>query len=166
MKEHLKNPNVYYILIPVIAAVWALTAGFVFYPNSVKAWEDNKEQYEESQEWIEKIITVQPQRLQYDVKKGSSEKFDFSETIVTFTKALQIPSSNYTMNIRSEMKRGDKRSRSATVSMKNMDIEKTAVFVSTLLAGWPDLKCEKLSLEKEKVGKNNWKVDMTLTYTY
>ena len=35
-----------------------------------------------------------------------------------------------------------------------------------MLLRWPELKCEVLSFEKVKNTKNNWKVNMSLTYYY
>ena len=167
MKDYLKNPNLYYIGVPVIAAVWALLAGTVFYPGSVKTFqEDAKPEYEKSQEWIEKILTIQPQRLQYKGEGTTSGKFDFGDTINTFTQVFQISPSKYTLNVRPEVPKGGKRARTATMSIKEIDVEKTARFVSAMLTGWPDLKCDVLGLEKAKTGKDNWNVDLTLTYYY
>ncbi len=167
MKETLKNPNIYYILIPVLVGIWALMAGLVFYPRSVSAWQnDIKPEYEETQEWIEKLVAIEPQRLQYEIKPGSDGQFDFGETINTLTQLFQIPSSNFTLNVRPEVPRAGKRARTATMSIKEIDVEKAARLLSAMLGQWPDLKCEMLGLDKAKTGKNNWKLEMTLTYYY
>ena len=167
MKDYFKNPNLYYIAVPAIAAVWALMAGAVFYPGSVSAWQDDaKIEYEKSQEWTEKILTVQPQRLQYKGEGVTSGKFDFGDTISTFTQVFQIPTSKFTLNVREEVPKGGKRAQTATMKIKEIDIEKSARFLSAMLTGWPDLKCDVLGLEKAKTGKDNWNVDMTLTYYY
>lgn len=167
MKDYFKNPNLYYIAIPAIAGVWALLAAFVFYPGAVNAWQDDaKSEYEKSQEYIEKILTIQPQRLQYKGPASTSGKFDFGEIINTLTQVFQISPSKYTLNVRSEVPKGGKRARTATMSIKEINIEKSARFVSAMLTGWPDLKCEVLGLEKAKTGKDNWNVDLTLTYYY
>lgn len=167
MKAILRNPNLYYIAVPVLAAVWALLAGFVFYPGSVTAFEEEaKPEYTQSQEWIEKILPIQPQRLQYSIENGTNRPFDFGEVITTLTQVFDIPTSRYTLNVRGEVNRAGKKARSATIDIKEIDVEKTARFLSTMLSGWPDLKCESLSLEKAKTGKDNWNVDMTLTYYY
>lgn len=167
MKINVKNPNMYYILAPVLSAVWALAAGFVFYPGSVKAYqEDIQPEYERSQEWIEKILTVQPQRLQFSIQNGTDKPFDFGEAVTALTALFDIPTTRYTLNVRGEVNRGGKTARTATMEIKEIDIENLARFLSTMLTGWPDLKCEKLTLDKAKVGKDNWDVDMTLTYYY
>lgn len=167
MKINFKNPNMYYILAPVLAAVWALLAGFVFYPGSVKAYQDDaKPEYERSQDYIEKILTLQPERLRYSMENGTDKPFDFGEVITTLTAAFKIPTTQYTLNVRGEVNRGGKNARTATMEIKEIDIEKLASFLSTMLMPWPELKCEKLTLDKAKTGKDNWNVDMTLTYYY
>lgn len=167
MKAILKNPNLYYILAPVLAGIWALLAGAVFYPGSVKTYrEEAKAEYEQSQDLIEKILTIQPQRLQYSVENASDRPFDFGEVITALTQAFEIPTSRYTLNVRGQVNRGGKDARSATMDIKEIDVERLAQFLSMMLMTWPDLKCEKLSLEKAKTGKDNWNVDLTLTYYY
>lgn len=167
MKAMLKNPNFYYILVPVLAAVWALAAGFVFYPGSARVYrEEVRSEYERSQDLIEKILTVQPERLQFSLLNDPDKPFDFGETITVLTLAFDIPTSRYTLNVRGEITRGGKTARTATMDIKEVDIEKMARFLSTMLTNWPDLKCEKLTLSKVKTGKDNWDVDMTLIYYY
>lgn len=167
LKKYLKNPNLYYIAAPAAAALWVLLAGLVFYPRSVNRWEDTvKPEYEKTQEWIEKLVALEPQRLQYKTQDGQSAKFDFGETIDTLTQLFGIPSSKFTLNVRPEVPKGDKRARTATMNIKEIDIEKMTRFLSSMLSGWPDLSCETLSLEKTKAGKNTWAVDLTLTYYY
>lgn len=167
IKEQLKNPNLYYIAVPAIAAVWALLAGAVFYPGSVDAWqEDAKTEYEKSQEYIEKILAIQPQRLQYQGDSKTSGKFDFGKVIDTLTQLFQISPSKFTLNVRPEVPKGGKRAKTATMNIKEINIEKMARFLSAMLTGWPDLKCDVLGLEKAKTGKDNWNVDLTLTYYY
>ena len=162
-----KNPNVYYILVPVLAAIWAVTAGLVSYPKSVKAWQDSQAEYEKAQGLIDQLATLQPERLAYKVDKTvQSEDFDFTKTINEFAAALSIPPSSYNLTVRSEANRAGRRTRSATVSIKSIDIEKLAQFVSALLLRWPDLKCDTLSFSKIKGAKNNWQADISLTYFY
>lgn len=167
MNKTLKNPNFYYIVIPVLAALWALMAGLGFYPKSVQVWDDSKEEYNKSKTLIEKLIALQPKRLEYQVDESQqSDKFDFTRTINDFAEVFSISLSNYNLNVRLETKRAGRRVQSASMSIKTIDIENLAQFLSGLLLRWPDLKCEMLSLEKLKNSKNAWKAEMSLTYYY
>ena len=166
MKDHLKNPNLYYILIPVAAAVWALTAGFVFYPKAVEGWQAEKDEREEALKYMQSIIELQPDRLKSKSKSGQAGEFDFTETVNALTQIFKIPSSKYTLNVRGEITRAGKKARPATMTLKDVNIETMARFLSAMLSAWPDLQCEVLGLEKSKAGKDSWKVDLSLTYYY
>ncbi|MHC4854870.1 MAG: hypothetical protein ACYS72_00510 [Planctomycetota bacterium] len=169
MKEKidLKDPNVYYILVPVLAAMWAVMAGLVLYPKSVKAWDESEAEYTKAQTMMDQLVTLQPERLAYKVDENAkSQDFDFTKTINEFAGALSIPPSNYNLTVRSEANRGGRKTRSASISIKAIDIEKLAQFLSALLLRWPDLRCDTLSFSKIKDAKNNWQADISLTYFY
>jgi hypothetical protein len=142
-------------------------AGLVFYPKSVKGWQDSKAEYEKAEALMDQLATLQPERLAYKVNPGDkSQDFDFTKTINDFAQALSISPSNYNLTVRSEANRGGRKMRSATVSIKSIDVEKLTQFLSALLLRWPDLKCDTLSFSKIKDAKNNWQADISLTYYY
>ena len=167
MKKYLKNPFFYYAVIPAVAGIWAVAAGMVFYPRASSSLQDSQAEYKAAEELLAQIIAVEPQRLVYKQEKGTAVvDFDFTQVVNEFASLFSIPSSNFTLNTRGETRRAGKRARSAVLSIKTIDVEKTTKFLSTMLIRWPDLQCEILSLDKLPQGKNNWKVDMTLTYYY
>ena len=167
MKIDFKNPNVYYIGVPVLAGLWAILAGFVFYPSSIEAWDKSRTDFESVEKQIKQLVTLQPKRLAYKVdEKAEPEDFDFTKTINDFARVFSISDSNYNLTVRGQTKRAGRQTRSATIVIKTIDIEKLAQFLSAMLLRWPELKCEVLSFEKVKNTKNNWKVNMSLTYYY
>ncbi len=167
IKKHIKNPLFYYIAVPAVMGLWAFAAGVIFYPKAVSNWKDSREEYKTAQDLMAQIVAIEPQRLAYKAEKGTQVGvFDFTQVINEFATTFSIPSSNFTLNTRGETKRSGKRARSAQFSVKSIDIERLTKFLSTMLIRWPDLQCEIMSIEKLPQGKNNWKVDMTLTYYY
>ena len=167
MKIDYKNPTVYYIAVPVIAGLWAVLAGFVLYPASIEAWEQSRSDFESVEKQIKQLIALQPKRLDYKVdQKAKPEEFDFTKTINDFARVFSISDSNYNLTVRGQTKRAGRETRSATIVIKTIDIEKLAQFLSAMLLRWPELKCEVLSVEKVKKTKNNWKVNMSMTYYY
>jgi len=167
MKQALKNPNVYYLIVPIAAAMWALVAGAVFYPRSVQAWQDTKAEALDSEKLVDQLVTLQPKRLAYKVDENADEEeFDFSRTVNQFASVFKISPSDYNLTVRSESRRSNRRAQSASMSIKKIDIEKLAQFLSALLLRWPDLKCEVLSFEKIKNTKNEWSATLSLTYYY
>jgi hypothetical protein len=166
MKDYLKNPRFYYFVVPLLAAVWAIAAGAVFYPRAVASWQEKQAEYKTAEEILAQIIAIEPQRLAFKQEKGTSGDFNFTQVINDFTTLFSIPSSNFTLNTRGETKRAGKRAQSTVLSIKTIDIEKLSKFLSAMLIRWPDLQCEIFNLDKLPQGKNSWKVDMTLTYYY
>ena len=168
MKKYLENPLFYYILVPVIAGIWAIAAAVIFYPRAVVALQESKEEYTATQELLAQIVAIEPQRLAYQKEKGSggSGDFDFTRVINEFATLFSIPSADFTLNTRGETRRAGKRAQSAVLAIKTIDIEKRTKFLSGRLVRWPELQCETLNLEKIAPGKNNWKAEMTLTYYF
>ena len=167
MKKYLNNPFFYYIAVPAAACIWAAAAGLVFYPRASTSWQDSQAEYEAAQELMAQIIAVEPQRLAFKQEKGTAVvDFGFTQVINEFASLFSIRTSDFTINTRGPTRRAGKLAQSAVLSIKTIDIERMAKFLSTLLIRWPDLQCEILSLDKLPQGKNNWKVDMTLTYYY
>lgn len=167
MKETLKKPAFYYILVPVAAALWAVIAGLVFYPRSVQAWQDTKDEAIQAEELIDKLVTLQPKRLTYKVDESTEgDEFDYTKTINEFARVFKISPSDYNLTVRGETRKAKRRAQSASMTIKTIDIETLAQFLSALLVRWPDLKCEVLSFEKVKKTKNNWTATLSLTYYY
>ena len=157
----------YYILVPVIAVLWAITAGLVLYPKSLKNWEENKAEYAKAQELMDELVALQPERLNYKMDVNApSEEFDFTKTVSEFAGKFSILPSDYNLTVRSEVSRAGRKTRSATMSIKAIDIEKMTQFLSALLLRWPDLQCDRMSIDKVKNSKNSWQVELALTYYY
>lgn len=157
----------YYIAVPILAGLWAILAGFVFYPGSIEAWERSEVDFESVEQQIKQLIALQPKRLEYKADETSEpEEFDFTKTVNDFARIFSISDTNYNLTVRGQTKRAGRQTRSATIVIKSIDTEKIAQFLSALLLRWPELRCEVLNFEKVKNTKNEWKVNMSLTYYY
>jgi hypothetical protein len=167
MKIDYKNPNLYYIAVPVLAGLWAILAGLVFYPNSIRAWDISQTDFESIEKQINQLMTLQPKRLEYKAdEKAEPEDFDFTKTVNDFARVFSISDSNYNLTVRGLTKRAGRQTRSASIVVKSIDTEKIAQFLSALLLRWPELRCEVINFEKIKNTKNDWKVNVSLTYYY
>jgi len=125
MKIDFKNPNVYYIGVPVLAGLWAILAGFVFYPSSIEVWDKSRTDFESVEKQIKQLVALQPKRLAYKVdEKAEPEDFDFTKTINEFARIFSISDSNYNLTVRGQTKRAGRQTRSATIVIKTIDIEK------------------------------------------
>lgn len=166
MKERLKDPVTYTIAIPAIAGLWMLYAWFFAYPSSLSRYDAAYQDYQESQKHLEHILTLEPQRLSYKQEKGKTSDFDYTNVIGDFAKQFGVAPDNYTLVVRGATKRAGRTVKNADMSIKTIDIEKLSKFVSAILLRWPELECERLSIDKAGTGKNNWKVSLRFTYTY
>ena len=141
-----ENPLFYYITICSVCRSVRLTAAVVFIRALAMAKE--KQDYEAAEELLAQIIKIEPQRLTYQQKDGQTTgDFDFSRAVNEFAVLFSISPANFTLNTRGEIRRAGKRARSATLSIRTIDIERTAKFLSAMLVRWPELQCEQLTFE-------------------
>ena len=166
MKDYFKNPNLYYIAVPLAATVWVIFVAVFSMPTAGSKWDKKKEDYKLAQRLITKIVTLDPERLNYEARKGSSGEFDYSIALEEITKLVHIPSSNLSLKGRRTIKSGGKLKRSANIDIEPVDIETLSRFISQILLRWPDLECNRLSIAKLPAGKDSWKATMEFIYTY
>jgi hypothetical protein len=166
MNQYLKNPMFYMIAVPVAAGLWMLYGWAIAYPASVQKWQDSKAQFDEAQNMLKQILTLEPQRLSSTQGKAESTEFDYTNVIDQFTKEFNIAPDNYALNVRGVTKREGKSVKGADLTIKTIDIENLCKFLSAVLARWPELDCDTFRLDKLDAGKNAWKVSMHFSYTY
>lgn len=166
MKDLFKNKNLYFIIMPVFAAIWVLLMCTVSIPSAEDSWKQYEDEYHNSLKVIANILLLDPERLNYDAKKTTTDAFDYAAVIELFAKKHGIPSSTYKVTSSRPMRKGDVTTQSANISLQTVNVEKLASFLSSILAGWPDLQCDMLTVKKLNTGKDAWTVSMKLTYSY
>ena len=166
MKQWLKNPNLYYVLFPVLACLWAAAAWGLAYPNSLRQWQVTAEEWTSCESYIGEILQIEPQRLAYQQDKDKPSEFDYTNVVDQYAKMFGISAIDYTLSVRGATKRAGKTTKSADLTIKTIDIERLAKFVSAVLMRWPELECERLDLDKLNTGKNVWKASLRFTFFY
>jgi len=166
MKDYYKNPNFYYAIIPLAAVAWAVFAYGVSLPAAQKNWDKKQKQYKDAQAEITKILTLAPERLEYQKQEGALQEFDYATAVEQFARSCEIPPSDYSLQAGRATKRGGRNTKSANLQIKPIDVERFALFLSEMLFQWPDLQCEQLKLTKQKGGPDVWKADIKFTYYY
>ena len=166
MKDYLRNPNLYFLAVPLLTVCWALYAYAIQVPSANKTWEEQEKDYTISKKYITNILELAPERLEYKKSDDKADEFDYARVIATYAKQHGIPSKNYKVISRKPVKKSGKRTQSADITIETIDIQKLASFLSRMLGRWPGLECEQLSLAKLRQGKDNWKVTLKLTYRY
>jgi len=165
MKEFYKETNFYFIILPAIATLWAVLTWAVSVPTSEKKWQRTLEHFTNSQTQIERILTLDPERLDVEKQEGQATQFDYAVSVEKFANAWKIPS-NYSLQAGRSIKRAGRMTRSATIQINPLDMETFTQFLTALMYRWPDLQCDTLKLTKQKDGPDAWKADVKLTYYY
>ena len=164
MKELIRNPIFYYIVVPVLLGIWPLWLATGGNASSKEKFNKEQQQYKDAQIIIADILKLDPQRLDYAKAKKKSAEFDYAVAFDQATKLCNIPS-NYKLSsgpiVRS---RGGQSSRDATMTIGKIGIEKFAQFLSLVQFRWPNLQSTNLSLTKQKGAKDLWKADVRFKY--
>ena len=166
MKDYYKNPNFYYILIPVAAMLWALLAWAVLLPETDSQWQKQAQENKDARSLITKILALDPGRINYEQQKDKVVEFDYSTSVEQFAKTCRIATSNYKLTARPIVKRSGKKNQIGDLTIKSIDIESFATFLSSMLIRWPDLQCNQLIFTKLKNAKDLWQVKIKFTYNY
>lgn len=166
MKDIYKNPTLYYILVPIVAALWPLLVRVVYLPNVEDNWNAKKTQYDKAQKVITQILTLDPGRLDFADSKAGNAEFDYTTAVDNVAGLCEISAADYKISSKPiRAKRGQK-SQSANVTLKEVDITKFARFLSSLQLRWGNLQCETVKLTKHKGVPDRWTVDIKFKYYY
>ncbi|MHC4271516.1 MAG: hypothetical protein ACYST2_04305, partial [Planctomycetota bacterium] len=132
MKDLLKNPILYYILVPIVVGFWPLLLGTLYIPKSKTNWEDMKSQYLEAQVTIQEILKLDPERLDLAGSANKDEKFDYATAVEKVASKHGIPPTNYSLNSGTIITTREQTTQNARISLKEVDIVKFTQFLSTL----------------------------------
>jgi len=146
--------------------LWALSAWAVLLPETDSQWQKQVQENDKARSIITKILVLDPDRINYAQQKDKVVEFDYSTSVEQFAKQCGIAPSNYDLNARPIVKRGDKKIKTGDLVIKSVDIETFAKFLSSMLIRWPDLQCNQLNFTKLKNAKDLWKVRIKFTYNY
>jgi len=166
MKEIYKNPMLYYILVPCMAALWPLLVWAVYLPAAEHDYKQEESQYIEAKVTIAAILGRDPTRLEIADPNKTADKFDYATAVSDVARRCRIPATNYTVSSKPERSSSGKRSQSATVVLKQVDISSFANFLSKIQLRWANLQCESVTLTQKKGLKDVWKVDLGFKYYF
>jgi hypothetical protein len=166
MKDILKNPLIFYVLVPVLAVLWPAVIWGVYLPGVRSALVRDKGQYAKAQQVIDELLVVDPQRLNFAEEKTGSADFDYATAVQRTAEFCSIGPGNYKLSSGIITTTEGRKSQSATVSLKDVDITKAMRFLSAIQLRWPTLQCTKVTLRKKKGLPDSWEIDFTFKYFY
>ncbi|UCE98971.1 MAG: hypothetical protein JSV82_07255 [Planctomycetota bacterium] len=166
MKDIYKNQTLYYILAPIVVALWSLVVWGVYLPGAEGKWRAEKSQYNKAQEIMADILALDPDRIEFADSKATAAEFDYAKAVENIASLCKIPSRDYKLSSRPIVDSGGQKSQSAHVALKNVDITKFAKFLSTIQLRWAGLQCVKVKLTKKKGLPDAWDIDLEFKYYY
>ena len=166
MKDIYKNPILYYILTPVIIALWPLLIGTVYLSKTEDVKEFELSQYEKGIKVMTEIVKIDPGRLAFADSNDKAAVFDYTVAINDIASRYGISSSDYKINSGMPITSGKQKSQSADVVLKEVDIATFSEFLSALQLRWANLQCTQVKLSRKKGLSNTWKVNLDFKYYY
>ncbi len=166
MKDIYRNPMLYYILVPCVAALWPLLVWAVYLPAAKHGFEEEKKSYNEAQLKITAILGLDPTRLERSDPNQADDKFDYATAVSGVARRCNIPATDYTVSSRPARTSGGKKSQSAMVVLKQVKIASFADFLSKMQLRWASLQCDTVTLTKKKGLPDMWKVNLDFKYYY
>lgn len=166
MKDIYKNPIFYYILVPIITALWPLLIWTVYLPDVEDSWQAEKKQYAKGQKIMTEILNLDPDRLDFADSKNAGADFDYANVVETVASSCRIPPTNYKLSSGVITTSGGQKSQNARVGLKQVDITKFAKFLSTIQFRWASLRCTNIKLTKRKGLPDIWDIDLDFKYYF
>ena len=166
MKDIYKNPLFYYVLVPVVVALWPLLVWTVYLPDAQSSWGLEKAQYNKAQEIIAEILTYDPDRLEFAEATGNEAEFDYASAVEKVANLCRIASKDYKLSSGLIITSGGQRTQNANVTLNEVGIVEFAKFLSTIQLRWANLECTQVKLTKNKALPDVWKADLKFKYYY
>jgi len=166
MKDIYKNPILYYILVPSLAALWPLLVWAVYSPAAQDNLKQEMKQYEEAKAKIDAILDRDPTRLDLADPTKSADKFDYDTAVSDVARRCRISAANCNVSSKPARTSSGKKSQSATVVLKQVSIATFADFLSKIQLRWASLECGKVTLTEKKGLADMWEVDLDFKYYY
>ncbi len=161
MKDAIKNPLLYFLLVPVCIAIWPLLVRALYLPNAQESFSKEQALYEEGEEIIKHILELDPDRIKLAKEKDGVE-FEYSSAVSKAASKCGISYHNYSHSTKPRRKG----IQTCRVELKEVGIEKFALFLSGMVLQWPSLECDKVTFKPDQNKKDVWKVDMDFKYEF
>jgi hypothetical protein len=166
MKDIFRNPFFYYILVPLVVALWPLLVWAVYLPGAQHSCEQEKNEYTKAKEIMTEILDIDGDRLAFVDPNSSPAEFSYANAFDRVATLCKIPAANYKLSSGIIITSDKQKSQSAKVTLKDVDVARFANFLSMIQLRWAKLQCTQVKLTKKKALRDMWDVDMDFKYYY
>jgi len=164
VREILGSSASYYIIVPIVLAIWPVWVAFVSLPSAAANWNKEQSQYVKAQKVITKILDIDPERLQLTGLDSKTGKFNYATAVDHVAKICGIKAENYKLTSSVPTKTRGQQTQTAYVTLKTVNIEKFAGFLSIIELRWANLQCTRLKLTRQKGLPDLWKGEVRFKY--
>jgi hypothetical protein len=166
MQDIYKNPMLYYVLIPVLVALWPLLVWAVYLPGAEQQLETDAGLFYEGRAQIDGILEIDSDRLNFADANDISGEFSYASAVDRVANLCRIPPSDSSYNAGNIIETSGKRRQDAKIKLTDVSITQVAQFFHTLESRWVNLTCEKIKLTKQKGMADRWTADFDFIYYY
>jgi hypothetical protein len=164
IKQFIKNPLFYYVLVPAMVALWPVILWGIYLPAVRIGLNEDISQYEKAMQIFEDLRNLDPDRLNESKEKNAKVDFDYATAVQQTAAFCSIASPRFSSG--TIVTSQGQKSQSAAVSLKDVDVTKAMRFLSTIQLRWSSLQCTQVTLKKKKGLPDSWDVDFAFKYFY
>lgn len=166
-RQLIRDPKLYYVLVPIVCALWPMWVGFVSLPAAQKIWQTDMDLNKQAEKVIIQIHDLDPERFAAPQNKDKAAVFSYPMAVEQVASSCGIPSSEYKLQSSAVIKsQGGQKTQDGDVTLKQVDIGTFSRFLSTMQLRWADLQCTSLKLTKQKGTADLWKADMKFKFYF
>ena len=167
MKDIYKNPTLYYVLVPIVVALWPLLVWAIYLPDAKSTWQKERNDYEkDAKNTITEILDIDIARLGFADPNTGAAEFDYGTAVNRIAAECEIPLAQYNYSSGLVITSGGQKSQTGKVKLNKVSIVKFAEFLSTMQFRWANLQCTKVGLRPNKGLPDTWDVDLEFKYYY
>lgn len=168
MKDIIRNPILYYVVVPVLVGLWPLLVWAMYLPRARQDVHEHIALYKKAEPIMMEILTLDPERLEFADANDTAAEFTYGGAVDWVASLCKIPPTTYRVSASTIMTANNQRTQTAKVDLRQIDIARFAKFLSMIQLRWGNLQCERVKLtKKEGLADNDiWDMDIEFKYYY
>ena len=136
MKDIFRNSIIFYLVIPVLAAIWPALVIALYLPAARAQLDNDISNYTDANETMLDILSLAPERTQAQDPNKEEIKFEYDQVVPEIASLCSIQAEQYKLNAHEPIESKVSKTQSAAVTLTDIDITTFAKFLSMIQAHW------------------------------
>ncbi len=166
MRDIYKNSIIFYIAVPVLAAIWPALVLALYLPAAHIKLENDISDYTDADDVMLEILSLAPERTEPSDPNKETVEFAYDRVVFEIASLCSIPPTKFKLNTGTTIDSKTSKTQSASVRLTDIDITSFAKFLSLIQAHWPKLVCNSVKLNKKEGAPDEWDILMDFKYYY